>query len=61
MYPLEMFEYINSRNQKLNMEEIKYITDITKHPQLNHITFNCWDSSYDMWDREGNHFKFYCI
>ena len=61
MYPNEMRQYIDSRNGKLNREELKYITDIKKHPQLNHITYNCWDSSYDMWDIEGNHFKIYCI
>lgn len=48
MYPSEMRQYINSRNGKLNREELKYITDIKKHPQLNHITYNCWDNSYDM-------------
>ena len=61
MYPNEMRQYIDSRNGKLNREELKYITDIKKHPQLNHITYNCCDSSYDMWDIEGNHFKIYCI
>ena len=61
MYPSEMRQYIDSRNGKLNREEIKYITDIKKHPQLNHITYNPWDNSYDMWDIEGNHFRFYCV
>jgi len=61
MYPSEMRHYIDSRNGKLNREETAYIINITKHPQLNHITFNVWDSSYDMWDCEGNHFKFYTI
>ena len=60
MYPSEMRDYINSRNGKLNREETTFITDIRKHPQLNHITYNVWDSSYDMWDREGNHFHFSC-
>lgn len=59
MYPSEMRDYINSRNGKLNREETNKVIDVNMNPQLNHITYNVWDSSYDMWDREGNHFKFY--
>ena len=58
MYPSEMRDYINSRNQQLNREEINKVIDIKMNPQLVHITYNPWDSSYDMWDRENNHFHF---
>lgn len=58
MYPSELKQYINERNGKLNKEETKFVTNINLHPQLNHITFNVWDTSYDMWDNEGNHYHF---
>lgn len=58
MYPSELKQYINERNGILSSGEIRYVTDINLHPQLNHITFNPWDSSYDMWDNLGNHYHF---
>ena len=60
MYDWEMSEYINNRNGQLNREETKYIIDINLHPQLNHITYNVYDSSYDMWDCNGNYYHF-CV
>lgn len=60
MYPSELKYYIDSRGGKLNREEIKIATDVNLHPQLDHITYNHWDNSYDMWDREGNHYHFKC-
>lgn len=58
MYPGELYQYINERNGVLNQEETKHVTDINRHPQLNHITYNVWDCSYDMWDNLGNHYHF---
>lgn len=58
MYPSEMKRFIEDRKGKLTSEEINTIIDIERNPQLNHITYNPWDCSYDMWDREGNHFHF---
>ena len=61
MYPHELEQYINSRNGKLTSAEVAFVTDINLHPQLNHITYNPWDSSYNMWDCEGNHYHFKII
>lgn len=58
MYPSELKQYIDEKNGKLNTLETNYVTDINLHPQLNHITFNPWNSSYDMWDNLGNHYHF---
>ena len=58
MYPSEMKKFIEDRNGKLTSEEINIIVDTRKNPQLDHISYNPWDSSYDMWDTEGNHFHF---
>ncbi len=58
MYSYELKQYIDERNGQLNKNEIKFVTDISLHPQLNHITFNQWNSSYDMWDNLGNYYHF---
>ena len=58
MYPSELEKYINERNGILTSEETAFVTNINMHPQLNHITYNPWDCSYDMWDFEGNHYHF---
>lgn len=58
MYPSELKQYIDERNGELNSEETAFVIDINNHPQLNHITYNPYDSSYDMWDQEGNHYFF---
>ncbi len=58
MYSYELKQYIDERNSQLNKNETKFVTDINLHPQLNHITFNSWNSSYDMWDNLGNYYHF---
>lgn len=58
MYPSELKQYIDERNSQLNSNEINFVTNISLHPQIDHITFNPWDSSYDMWDNLGNHYHF---
>ena len=61
MYPNELKQYIQDRNWELTREETAFVTDINMHPQLNHIIYNSWDVSYDMWDCEGNHYHFIAI
>ena len=61
MYPNELKQYIRDRNGELTSEETAFVTDINFHPQLNHITYNSWDSSYDVWNCEGNHYHFKTI
>ena len=61
MYPNELKQYIRDRNGELTSEETAFVTDINFHPQLNHITYNSWDASYDMWDCEGNYYHFRTI
>ena len=61
MYPNELKQYIQDRNWELTREETAFVTNINIHPQLNHITYNSWDASYDMWDCEGNYYHFRTI
>ncbi len=58
MYSSELKQYIDERNGQLNSEEVNFVTNINFHPQLNHITYNPWNNSYDMWDSEGNNYHF---
>ena len=58
MYPVELKQYIDERNGVLNRDETEFVTDIKQHKQLNHIQYNQYDSSYDMWDNEGNYYHF---
>lgn len=58
MYSWELQQYIHDRNYSLAREEILFVTDIRQHPQLVRITYNPWSNSYDMYDRDGNHYNF---
>ena len=58
MYPSEIEQFLKQRNYYIGGDDLKFIIDIKKHPQLNHVKFNPYDSSYDMWDREENHYNF---
>lgn len=58
MYPNELLEFINSRNGKLTSEEANIVLNIKNNPQLNHITYNCYNNSYDIWDYTGNYYHF---
>ena len=58
MYPVELKQYIDERNGVLNRDEIKFVIDINLHPQLDHIEFNPYSNTYDMWDNEGNYYHF---
>ena len=51
-------EFINSRNGKLTSKEANIAVDVKENPQLNHITYNSYSNSYDMWDYEGNYYHF---
>lgn len=58
MYPFEIEKFLKDRNYYIGGDDLTFITDIRQHPQLNHIKFNPYDSSYDMWDIEGHHYHF---
>lgn len=58
MYPVELKQYIDERNGVLNTEETKFAIDIDIHTQLDHVSYNPWNHSYDMWDNLGNYYHF---
>ena len=58
MYSWELQQYVRDRNYSLTYKEVLFVIDIRKHPQLVMITYNPYSNSYDMYDRDGNHFNF---
>lgn len=58
MYTWEIQKYILDRNGVLGGDELLMITNPHLHPQINHIKFNAFDFTYEMWDNEGNYMKF---
>ena len=53
---LELKDYIQVRNHELNSDEILFVTDVTKHPQIDHMQYR--DGRYEMWDSQGNYYWF---
>lgn len=56
MYSEEIQAYVNDRNHELDSNEIWYITDTTKHPQIARVLFE--DEIYHIWTEDGYHFWF---
>lgn len=52
----ELKTYINSRSGELCSDEIGFMLDIERHPQINH--FEYLNNTYQMWDKDGNYFTF---
>lgn len=52
----EMQRYIDVRHGELCEDEIRYITDVSQHPQINHIIYD--NGTWSMWDTNGTHFSF---
>lgn len=58
MYPYEVAEFLKQRNWYIGGDDLIKITSVKENPQLNHIKFNAWTNEYEMWDIEGNYYKF---
>ena len=61
MYSWEIYNFLQERNYYIGGDDLLKIISPQENPQLNHIKFNSFDNSYEMWDNEGNYFKFYVI
>lgn len=56
MYSWEITKTMSSYDY--NLPSNVYL-DITDHsPQIDHVMYNAWDNSLEMWDKEGNHWGF---
>lgn len=58
MYSWEVAEFLRKRNHYIGGDDLVQVTSILNNPQLNHIKFNPETSEYEMWDKEGNYFRF---
>ena len=58
MYSWEIENFLKERNYYIGGDDLNFIIDTKQHPQINHIKFNPYDNTYDMWDKDGNHFHF---
>ena len=58
MYPYELEKVIKDNNYKLGGNMLLSVIDTNKNPQLVTVTFHPENSTYDMWDKYGNHYGF---
>ena len=58
MYSHEIQQLIEFRNYIVGGDELNEITSPTVNPQLNHIKFNSFDGTYDMWSDDNYYFHF---
>lgn len=56
MKSYEIQNYVNVRNHELNSDEILFATDVSKHPQIDHIVYE--NGKYEVWDNEGYYWWF---
>ena len=52
MFSWEIENFLRERNYYIGGDDLIFIIDIKQHPQINHIKFNPYDNSYEMWDKE---------
>jgi hypothetical protein len=57
MYSEELKFYIDSKNGTLSSSEYTFVTDIRKHTQIDHIKYNPWDNSTDIWTTDDYHYN----
>lgn len=58
MYSWEIQEFLKERGYYIGGDDLLKLISVEENPQLNHIVYNPYDNTYDMWDKDGNHFHF---
>lgn len=56
MFSNEIRDYINIRNHELSSDEITFITDVSRHPQIKFVQYEY--GKYMMRDEHGEIFTF---
>lgn len=56
MISQELQNYITVRNSQLSSDEILFVIDTARHPQINHIIYE--NNQWQMWDDAGSYFTF---
>lgn len=58
MYPYEIQKFIEQRNYYVGGDDLVKVLSIKENPQLKRIKFNPYNNEFEMWDHEGNYYKF---
>ena len=58
MFSWEIEKFLKERNYYIGGKDLNFILDTRQHPQINHIKFNPFDNSYEMWSKDGEYFHF---
>lgn len=58
MYPEELAKFIHDRNYYIGGDDLLKATSVKENPQLNHIIYNPYNNTYQMWDKYGNYYEF---
>jgi hypothetical protein len=61
MYPWELKKFIEERNNVLGGDDLQKATSPYENPQLKNILYDPNNHQYQMWDNEGNYYKFRAI
>lgn len=56
MYSWEITETLKNNNNEINSET--YIKIIHKSLQINHVKYNAYSDSFEMWDKDGMYWNF---
>lgn len=56
MYSWEITETLKNNNNEINSET--YIEIIHKSSQINHVKYNAYSDSFEMWDKDGMYWNF---
>ena len=58
MYSWEIIQFLEERGYYIGGDDLLRLVSAKENPQINHIVYNPYDNTYDMWDKDGNHFHF---
>lgn len=61
MYFWEINNLLKNKGYRIGGDDLLKIISVEENPQINHIIYNPFDNSYDIWDIQGNHFHFSVI
>ena len=56
MYDHELTRYIEERNYNLSKNEYIYVCSTC--PQINHVSYNAWSDTFEMWSDAGVRWEF---
>ena len=58
MYSWEIQKLLKDNNYYVGGDDLVKVTSTKENPQLNHIKFNPYNNEFEMWDKDGEYFRF---